>query len=56
MSGCGAPTNGGHKVEGAILHCGFNLYWKVDGKNERARELEVVLCPECKAKEDYQVL
>jgi hypothetical protein len=48
---CGATTNGGHKVEGAALHCGTRLYWKTADKTRpQDRELEVVLCDDCKAK------
>lgn len=48
MAGCGKPTNGGHKVEGAPLHCGMSLYWKSAEGNDRARTQEIVLCDECK--------
>jgi hypothetical protein len=47
---CGATTNGGHKVEGAALHCGTRLYWKTNPARPQDRELEVILCGECKAK------
>ncbi len=48
---CGAPTNGGHQVEGAVLTCGTRLYWKTkDSARPQDRTLEVVLCSECKAK------
>lgn len=48
---CGKPTNGGHVVEGSPLTCGTKLYWKTDPKRPQDRELEVVLCGECRAKE-----
>jgi hypothetical protein len=47
---CGAVTNGGHKVEGASLHCGTRLYWKTDSTHPQDRTLEVILCSECKSK------
>jgi hypothetical protein len=45
---CGKPTNGGHVVEGASLHCGARLYWKTNPSRPQDKELETVLCDECK--------
>lgn len=49
MAGCGKTTNGGHVVEGAPLHCGMHLYWKIPGNNKTHTQ-ETVLCDECKEK------
>jgi hypothetical protein len=49
--GCGKPFNGAHKVDGAPLRCGVNLYWKTPEGNDRARTKEVNLCDECMEKE-----
>ena len=49
-NGCGKAYNGEHKVECAPLRCGCHLYFAT-AKDKRERTLEVLLCPECKAKE-----
>lgn len=48
-TGCGKEYNGEHKVEGAPLRCGQNLYWKTkDAARPQDRTLEIHLCPACK--------
>lgn len=48
---CGAPTNGGHQVEGKSLHCGMKLYWKTpNAQRPQDKTQEIVLCDTCKSK------
>jgi hypothetical protein len=52
MAGCGREFNGNHKVEGASLRCGANLYWRLPNSKitDKTREHELLLCPLCKEK------
>jgi hypothetical protein len=51
MAGCGREFNGTHKVEGAALRCGQNLYWKTSLTRPQERTLETNICPACTEKE-----